>query len=601
MVSGTFGVIWKTIGLVVILCLVFSLIESKLILPAHLANMKVKPYDPKTANWFQNKREGFNTAVKRFIEFKYAPFLIKALRYRYTTLASFIAMLIITIGLFAGGVVRFVFFPDIPSDFVAATVEMEAGSSLTQRDQTITNLMNAAIEMDNAVAEETGSGVIQHYLAFDRGALGGQLLMELTKAEDRELTDKQIEERWRSFIPEMAGIRTLSIGGMGGPGGGSDLDFEFSSSNINDLSQVTAELRSYLEAYEGVSEINDTFSGGSDEIRLEVKPQAEALGISLAQLAQQVRYGFFGAEAQRIQRKDEEVKVMVRYPQDQRNSVGNLENMRVRAPNGDDIPFSQVAEIELAKGYSSIVRVDGSRSITVTGKVNKEIIEPGEVVKEITSDVIPEILERYPNVTFKLQGNSREQGESMVSLAQGFLFALLMIFALMAIPLKSYSQPIIIMSVIPFGIVGAILGHVILGVSVSVLSILGIIALAGVVVNDSLIMVDFVNRARREGHSIVDAAVNAGTQRFRAIILTSLTTFMGLLPIVFEKSLQAQFIIPMAISLAFGILFATVITLLLVPALYLILDDFKRAFRGKKNVQTQGLESSKEVKLASES
>jgi multidrug efflux pump subunit AcrB len=600
MVTGTFGVIWKTIGLVVILCLVFSLIESKLILPAHLANMKVKDYDPNTANWFQNKREAFNNQVKRFIETKYAPFLVKAVRYRYTTLASFVAMLIITIGLFAGGVVRFVFFPDIPSDFVIASVEMEAGSSIGQRDQTITNLMNAAVEMDNAVADETGRGVIQHYLAFDNGSLGGQLFMELTKAENRELTDKQIEERWRTYIPEMAGVRSLSIGGAGGPGGGSDLDFEFSSSNIQDLSNVTAELRSYLEAYEGVSEINDTFSGGSDEIRLEVKPQAEALGISLAQLAQQVRYGFFGAEAQRIQRKDEEVKVMVRYPQDQRNSVGNLENMRVRAPNGDDIPFSQVAEIELAKGYSSIIRVDGSRSITVTGKVNKELLEPGEVVKEITNDVIPEILERYPNVTFKLQGNSREQAESMVSLAQGFLFAMLMIFALMAIPLKSYSQPIIIMSVIPFGMVGAILGHVILGISVSVLSILGIIALAGVVVNDSLIMVDFVNRARREGYSIIEAAVSAGSQRFRAIILTSLTTFMGLLPIVFEKSLQAQFIIPMAISLAFGILFATVITLLLVPALYLILDDIKRAFKGKKHLQAPQTDNIKEVKLASE-
>jgi multidrug efflux pump subunit AcrB len=601
MVSGTFGVIWKTIGLVVILCLVFSLIESKLILPAHLANMKVTPYDPNTANWFQTKREAFNGLVKSFIANKYAPFLLKAVKYRYTTLATFFAMLIVTVGLFAGGLVRFVFFPDIPSDFVIASVEMEAGSSLTQRDQTITNLMQAAIEMNNEIAEETGRGVIQHYLAFDNGALGGQLFMELTKAEDRDVTDKQIEEHWRKLIPDMAGIRTLSIGGAGGPGGGSDLDFEFSSNNIQELANVTAELRTYLEAYAGVSEINDTFSGGSDEIRLEVKPQAEALGISLSQLAQQVRYGFFGAEAQRIQRQDEEVKVMVRYPQDQRNSIGNLENMRVRAPNGDDIPFSQVANIELSKGYASIIRVDGSRSITLTGKVNKELVDPGEVVREVTTEVIPEILARYPQVTFKLQGNSREQGEAMVSLAQGFLFALLAIFALMAIPLKSYSQPLIIMSVIPFGIVGAIVGHVILGVAVSVLSILGIIALAGVVVNDSLIMVDFVNRARREGHALLDAVVNAGSQRFRAIILTSLTTFMGLLPIVFEKSLQAQFIIPMAISLAFGILFATIITLILVPALYLILDDIKGVFRRKKNIDKVNENEADTTNLVSDS
>lgn len=600
MVSGTFGVIWKTIGLVVILCLVFSLIESKLILPAHLANMKVVEYNRDTATWFQNKREAFNTGVKAFIANKYAPFLVKAVKYRYTTLASFLALLIITVGLFAGGMVRFVFFPDIPSDFIIANVEMEAGSSLGQRDQTINTIMKAAVDMDNAIAEETGQGVIKHYLAFDNGPLGGSLFMELTKAEDRELDGKQIEERWRAQIPEMAGVRTLSIGGAGGPGSGSDLDFEFSSNNIQALANVTAELRSYLEAYAGVSEINDTFSGGSDEIRLEVKPQAEALGISLAQLAQQVRYGFFGAEAQRIQRQDEEVKVMVRYPQDQRNSIGNLENMRVRAPNGDNIPFSQVADIELSKGYSSIIRVDGSRSITVTGKVNKAILEPGDVVDEITKTVIPEILSRYPDVTFRLQGNSREQGEAVISLAQGFLLAMLAIFALMAIPLKSYSQPLIIMSVIPFGIVGAIIGHVILGMAISVLSILGIIALAGVVVNDSLIMVDFVNRARREGYALLEAAVSAGTQRFRAIILTSLTTFMGLLPIIFEKSLQAQFIIPMATSLAFGILFATLITLILVPALYLILNDIKLLVGNSKAVSYDYDENMKEVRLADE-
>nr|WP_136252336.1 efflux RND transporter permease subunit [Ningiella ruwaisensis] len=587
MVSGTFGVIWKTIGLVVILCLVFSLIESKLILPAHLANMKVKPYDRATANRFQKMRERFNDRLKGFINNKYAPFLIKAIKYRYTTLAAFVALLILTIGLFASGLVRFVFFPDIPSDFVIASVEMEAGSSLKQRDQAITNLMNAAIEMDNELAEETGAGVIKHFLAFDNGPLAGQLFIELTKGETRELTDKQIQEVWRKKVPEMAGIRTLSIGGAGGPGGGADFAFQFSSSNLQQLQNITKDLRAYLDAYTGISEVNDTFSGGSDEIQLEVKPQAEALGISLSQLAQQVRYGFFGAEAQRIQRGDEEVKVMVRYPQDQRNSIGNLENMRVRAPNGDDIPFRQVADITLAEGYSSIIRVDGSRSITISGTVNKDLIDPGEVTNDVRENVIPELLERYPSVNFELQGNSREQGEAMVSLAQGFLFALLAIFALMAIPLKSYSQPLIIMSVIPFGMVGAIFGHLLLGKAVSVLSICGIIALAGVVVNDSLIMVDFVNRARREGRSLIDAAVSAGTQRFRAIVLTSLTTFMGLLPIVFERSLQAQIVIPMAISLAFGILFATVITLLLVPSLYMILDDIKTAFRGKKGQKEQ--------------
>ncbi|MFT4654533.1 MAG: multidrug efflux pump subunit AcrB [Patiriisocius sp.] len=586
MVSGTFGVIWKTVGIVVILCLIFSLIESKLILPAHLAHMKIRPYNHDTANYFQRLRVRINKRLNNFIHSNYGPFLQKCVRNRYTTLAAFLAMFILTIGLFAGGFVRFVFFPTIPSDFIIATVEMEAGSSIKQRDIAIQELMFSAEEMNQKIIDDTGSPVIKHSLAFDNGALEGQLFIELTKGETRDLSDTQIKEVWREYMQEIPGVRSLEIDSPGGPGGGSDLDFEFSSNNIEQLKAISEELKQYLQAYTGITEVNDSFSGGSDEIQLTVKPQAEAIGISLSQLAQQVRYGFYGAEVQRIQRDNEEVRVMVRYPQEERNSVGNLENMRVRAPNGDDIPFSQVANMKLAQGYSSIVRVDGSRSITVNGKVNKDVVDPGEVARDVMTNFIPELLLRYPDVSTKLQGASREQGEAMVSLAQGFLFALLMIYALLAIPLKSYSQPLIIMSVIPFGLVGAIAGHIIMFEVVSVLSIFGIIALSGVVVNDSLIMVDFVNRARKEGRSLMDSILTAGTERFRAIVLTSLTTFMGLMPIVFERSLQAQIVIPMAISLAFGILFATVITLLLVPSLYLVLDDVKNAFKGKKQSST---------------
>jgi len=245
-----------------------------------------------------------------------------------------------------------------------------------------------------------------------------------------------------------------------------------------------------------------------------------------------------------------------------------------------------VADIELGEGYANIVRVDGSRSVSVTAKVNADIVDTRDLLVDVQSKVIPEMLARYPEVEFRLQGNSKDETDAMISLAQGFVFALMAIYALMAIPLKSYSQPLIIMSVIPFGMVGAIFGHLLLGQAVSVLSICGIIALAGVVVNDSLIMVDFVNRARAEGRSLIDSVLKSGSERFRAIILTSLTTFIGLMPIVFERSLQAQVVIPMAISLAFGILFATVITLLLLPALYMILDDFKQLFKRKKKIAT---------------
>jgi len=585
MVSGPFGVIWKTIGLVVIVCLTFSLIESKLILPAHLAHMRLKPYDPEKANRFQRFRDFFSEGIKSFIKNIYAPFLVKAIKARYVTLAAFVSMLILTYGMFKGDWVRFVFFPTIPNDFVAASIELEPGSSLSQRDKALDTLLDAMYRMDEQLARETGSGVISHAVAFDQGSLGGQVFAELSKGELREVTDTEIQRRWREFMPEIPGVKTLNFNAAGGPGGGSDLSFEFSSSNITQLELISKDVKAALAEYNGVSDINDTFSGGADEIQLQLKPQAEALGITLQQLGQQVRYGFYGAEVQRVQRDDEEVKVMVRYPKEERNSIGHLETMRVRSPAGQDVPFEQVADIELGKGYDSIIRVDGQRSVTVSAAVDEDIAEPNEVTMEMITRVIPEIMKKYPRVEFKLQGNSREQMEAMTSLAQGLLFALFAIYALLAIPLRSYTQPLIIMSVIPFGIVGAILGHLMLGHAVSVLSICGIIALSGVVVNDSLIMVDFVNRARQEGHRLMDAAINAGTQRFRAIILTSLTTFMGLVPIMFERSLQAQVVIPMAISLAFGILFATVITLLLVPALYVILDDIKNGLtRNKRSV-----------------
>ncbi|GFD88943.1 acriflavin resistance protein [Tenacibaculum sp. KUL152] len=585
MVSGPFGIIWKTIGMVVIVCLIFSLIESKLILPAHLVHMKLKPYDPEKANAFQRFRDFFSEGIKTFIHNKYAPFLAKAVRNRYTTVSVFMAMLILTVGMFGGGIVRFVFFPSIPSDFMIASFELEPGSSLEQRDDVLNTLRAAMHRMDDKVAQDTGENVIKHAVAYDNGNLGGEIFAELTKGETRTLTDFEIQEMWREELPEIPGVKVLNISSPGGPGGGADLSFEFSSSDIKALRAISDELKDKLNAYEGVTDINDTFSGGSEEIQLALKPQADALGITLQQLGQQVRFGFYGAEVQRIQRDDEEIKVMVRYPKNERSSIEHLENMRIRAPGGQEIPFEQVATFTVGQGLDSIIRVDGKRSVTVTGVVDKALMDPSEITNDVIENVMPDLLDRYPRVEFQLQGNSKEQADAMFSLMQGLLFALFAIYTLLAIPLKSYSQPFIIMSVIPFGIVGAIIGHLVLGMAVSVLSICGIIALSGVVVNDSLIMVDFVNRARKEGLSLMDAAISAGTQRFRAIILTSLTTFMGLMPIVFERSLQAQIVIPMAISLAFGILFATIITLLLVPALYLILNDIKNVFKGRKHTQ----------------
>ncbi|BFL85478.1 hypothetical protein LFREDSHE_39280 [Shewanella baltica] len=349
------------------------------------------------------------------------------------------------------------------------------------------------------------------------------------------------------------------------------------SSDLDELSAASKELKQKLASYEGVYDIADNFSSGSHEIRLKIRPEAEALGLTLSDLARQVRYGFYGYEAQRILRNKEEIKVMVRYPLEQRRTVGYLENMLIRTPTGTSVPFSTVAQIEKGESYASITRVDGKRAITITANANKNIVEPSKVVQEIQKDYLPQLQAKYPKIQTALDGGSLDEQNAMVGLMQGFFFALFTIYALMAIPLKSYSQPLIIMSVIPFGIIGALFGHLIQGLAMSVLSLCGIVALAGVVVNDSLILVDFVNRAREQGQSVRQAAVDSGCYRFRAIILTSLTTFVGLVPIILERSLQAQIVIPMATSLAFGILFSTVVTLILVPLLYIILDDVSRS------------------------
>jgi multidrug efflux pump subunit AcrB len=271
--------------------------------------------------------------------------------------------------------------------------------------------------------------------------------------------------------------------------------------------------------------------------------------------------------------------VMIRYPLEQRRTVGHLENMMIRTSNGQTVPFSSVAAIELGDSYASITRVDGRRAITISANANTNKVEPSKVVDEVQSEFIPYLSAKYPHVSASLDGSSLDEQNAMLGLIQGFFFAMFTIYALMAIPLKSYTQPLIIMSVIPFGMIGALVGHYMLGLSMSVLSLCGIVALAGVVVNDSLILVDFVNKSREEGKSIMQSAIDSGCYRFRAIILTSLTTFVGLVPIIMEKSLQAKIVIPMATSLAFGILFSTVVTLILVPVLYIILDDIKRVLK----------------------
>lgn len=602
MVGGAQAPIWGSIAWVVVLCLIFSLVESKMILPSHIVNMDTKPWDPDRkglfysmgracSNGLKRVRLSVSNVMNRFIYNTYQPFVERCIRYRYVTMAAFFAMLILMFGVLGGGFVRWVFFPNIPSDFINANLTMQDGSSNAATVNAMREAEAALMRANEKLNAEFDEDIVKHRLVFLNGDTAGQMVVELEKSEGREIDGFEIANRWREEMPEIPGLKAFKINAATGGGGGSDVALQLRGTNLDNLKLATEELKAKLAEYAGVYDIEDNLLGGNDEIVLELKPEAHLLGLTLADVARQVRYGFYGAEAQRMQRDGEEVKVMVRYPRNERSSIGSLENMRIRTAGGGEIPFAQVASYTLQPSYSAINRVNGERAVTVTAAVDKATVEPGKVIGEMQRDFIPQISDKYEGVTGELDGASQDEMDAQADLIKAGIFALFCIYGLMAIPLKSYSQPLIIMSVIPFGLVGAVIGHMVLGLSMSIMSVFGLVALAGVVVNDSLVMVDFVNRAREEGLSVRDAVSQAGSQRFRAILLTSLTTFVGLAPIVLERSLQAKIVVPMAVSLAFGILFATVITLVLIPALYVILEDVKNLFRSKEQKQDTRLGS----------
>jgi multidrug efflux pump subunit AcrB len=573
---------FEAIAVVVILCLLFSLAESKWILPAHLAHMKYTPYDESKATGFAKVQHAIRQAMEDFATNKYYPVLKKAVNHRYLTMLLFLSMLTVSCSVVQSGWVKQEIFPSIPAEMIRANFTLNEGSPITARDNLIHRMEQAAREVNEKLTEQNdGQPIMQHLLAWTNSDTSGGMLVELTRGETRKVDSWQFERAWREAVGEVAGVKELRFMASAGIGGDAGLSFRLVGPNYETLERAAKELQDKLAEYDGVYDIRNSDSAGSKEIMLSLKPGAETLGITLYDLGLQVRQAFYGEEAQRIQRGKDEIRVMVRYPRDNRESLTNLENMRIRTPSGAWVPFTAVADYQFVDGFSTIQREDRKRAISVKADINPDKIESQKVIVEIYTTFMPKLMAKYPGVQSELSGQSKENQDFMMELRLSFLFALGAIYVLLAIPLKSYVQPLMVMIVIPFGFIGALIGHLMFGQSISMMSYFGLVALSGVVVNDSLLMVEFVNRAREEGLRIVDAILLAGVQRFRAIMLTSLTTFLGLFPIMFETSLQAQVIIPMAISLAFGILFATIITLFLIPAMYMILEDLRGRSRRK--------------------
>ena len=597
-IGGVVGPFFEAMGVVVILCLMFSLVESKLILPAHLVQAHIPPVDEddlfrpqrrisaweKIPRFFLKIQRRIQHGLHSLIFTRYKPWLERAIDNRGLTLSIFVAVLILTLGLLTSGIARVVMFPELALDFIQVDMKMQNGTTPQARNDAIDFLEGAILELNREYADAHPDSLpmIEHLGVFTSGDTGAVMFVEIPMDENRPFEMNEVTKMWRDKVGEMPGLKELKFRAAGHIGSGVPLSFRLSGANYEMLEKAAAALQAELANYEGVFDITNSASTGGDEIKLTIKPAAEALGLTMSSLGRQVRQAFYGEEAQRIQRGKDELRVMVRYPLEERRSISDLENMSIRTPNGDEVPFESVAEVSFGKSFSSITRLNRERTVTVSADIDPDLVEPQQIIRSISADFIPALLAAHPGVKYGLEGSSEEQAEFIYDIGVAFVVALFLIYALIAIPLRSYSQPLIIMSVIPFGAIGAVIGHIVMGKAISMFSLFGLVALAGVVVNDSLIFVDFINKARARGLAVRDAVIESGTSRFRAIVLTSFTTAVGLLPIMFEGSAQAQFVIPTAISISFGIVFATVITLFLVPALYMLqIDLFARTTRAK--------------------
>ena len=579
------GRIFSQIAPIVVLCLGFSLLETKLILPAHLRHIRINARQHRPGSLMGRVaalQRGCVEGLQRFADTRYRPLLELAVRNRYTALAIFLGGLLICLALVPAGIVRFVFFPTVPSDQIDISLKMPQGTPWQQTHAYALRIEEAAGAMDARYREQTGSDreVVQELMTLSTADTEAKLTVQLLPSTERDIDSVELAQWMRESLGELSGVQSLIFNANAGPAG-SALNVELAGEDLEALRAAAAELKVALAGYAGVFDIRDSFDAGAPELDIRVTPEGDALGLGQVELATQVRQAFFGAEIQRLQRGRNEVRVYVRFPAGERATMESLRAMWIDVPGRGKVPFEVVGEARERTGVSVINRFNRQRVVNVEADVDKARIEPGVVNQEIATRVLPQILSRYPGVTSRLSGEAEEEAKTTDSLTIGAIAILIMIYAALAIPLRSYGLPLIIMSVIPFGITGAILGHLIVGSSVSILSAVGMIGLSGLVVNDSLVLVDHINERLRSGEeSWQQAVVEGGVRRFRPVLLTSVTTFMGLAPIQLETSIQAQFVKPMAISIAFGVMFATFVTLILVPVLYFVGRDV-RALTGR--------------------
>jgi len=587
-VPGTLGKILGAIPVVVISVLLLSLVESLLILPNHLSHLP-SPDEPATnpvSRFFERLQKGVDRQFQRFVQGPLDRAIRFAVQSPSVVVAAAVAMVVLTVATIPAGILRIQFFPEVEGDVVSANLEMPEGTPAA-RTQEVAERIRLAGERVAAEFEAQRShdapdlvqGIYQVVGSRPAGggpgggggagALAGNIAgiqIQLLDAELRDVSSADFETRWREELGSVPEAKALtfasSIFGAGAP-----VAVELSHPDPNRLDQFGQRLVEELQQFDGVFQIETDRDAGLTEIQLGLKPAANALGLTLDDLARQARSAFFGEEALRVQRGREDVRVYVRLPESERDAIADVEEFRIRPPQGGEVPLSSVAQVSFGQSPTTIRRKDGQRLLSVTARVNPEIVSGQEVNQLLRAEILPDLAAEDFRLSYQFGGEQQQQSESFGAIGKFFLLAILVQYALLAIPFRSYIQPLIIISAVPFGIIGALWGHLILGIPVGLLSLFGIVGLSGVVVNDSLVMIDFINERLRRGARRTEAILEGAKARFRPIMLTSLTTFLGVAPLVFERSVQAQFLIPMAAALGFGILFATGILMMLVPAL----------------------------------
>ena len=581
-IPGTMGQFAYMIPAVVILCLVFSLLESLWILPSHLSHLKPEKTPTSTLGiWFTGFRGRFSGGLQLTIDKYYLPVLNKSLASYKSVVALFFVGLTLVIAVIIGGWLRFSFMPEVESNVVNANLSMLEGLPFDEVERARGQLEAAAQQLrtdPDILAQNNG---IDPVYAIQSWAFGTQVraYIALTPSEERDIGAKVVTERWRELVGDIHNVDDFNLGfTINQKGKDIKLRMTMPGNDIDLLRQASSDIASALASYPGVFDVGQSIQSPRSEIELQLKPNAEVLGLGLSDVAQQVRQGFYGEEVQRIPRGKEDVRVLVRYTREERETENQLNELRLRTGQNTQVPLVEVAEVVYVPGYDKINRIDRRRSVNIYSYVRKDF-DANAIVAQLKQNNLAQWQLDYPGLELGVAGDMESQQEFAGFMSKGFLLTIFLVYCLMAIAFKSYSQPFLILTAVPFGFVGAVLGHLIMGLDISMMSVLGFFAAAGVVVNDNLVLVDRVNQLRHQGVNALDAAYQAGKDRFRPIILTSLTTFAGLLPIMFEQSTQAQFLIPMVVSLAYGVVFATTVTLILVPCLYLAQERAAMKFK----------------------